>query len=68
MKESTKSKCHEAVLWMVDNRCGIISASREFNISVGSIHNYIHNELRYSDDELYGTIQNDMKKRNRRGW
>ena len=68
MKEETRLKCHEAVLFMYNNRCGIVSASREFGVSVGSIHNYIHNVLRYTDDEMYGCIQNDMKKRNRRGW
>lgn len=67
MKEATKTKCDAVVELMLWQKVGIKKACEEYNISVGSVHNYIHNILRYDDDEKYRLIMHDMNKRYKKG-
>ena len=67
MKEATKKKCEAVVDLMLWQKVGISKACKEYNISVGSVHNYIHNILRYEDDETYRLVMYDMKQRYKKG-
>ena len=63
MKLDTIKKADKAVDWMIDNKVGIMNASKEWNISVGSIHKYIYDVLRFEDDEKFRRIKADLNMR-----
>ena len=67
MKEETKKKCDAVIELMLWQKVGISKASKEYNISVGSVHNYIQNVLKYEDDEKYRLLRIDMEKRYKKG-
>ena len=67
MKDATKQKCDAVVELMLWQKVGINKACQEYNISVGSVHNYIHNVLRFEDNEKYRLITHDMKLRYKKG-
>ena len=67
MKDETLYKCKTAVDWMLDNKVGIKQASKEWSISVGSIHSYIYNVLRFENVEKYDLVRHDMKQRYHKG-
>lgn len=55
----------DVVIWIVDNRCSIRQASKEFVISKSSIHRNVHKRLKVISYELYRCVlrQFEMNKR-----
>lgn len=66
MKKETIEKCKKVVDWMLWRKVGINKACKEFNVSVGSVHNYIYEVLRFEDDETFRLVTHDMKERYKR--
>ena len=67
MKEQTLEKCRQVVKQMLEYNVGMKKATDEYNVSLGSVHNYIHNILKHEDLETYDRIINDMNKRYKKG-
>lgn len=68
MRDETRAKCNKAISYMIDYKVGIKKASENFNVSCGSIHTYIHQVLKYEDDEKYNVVMEDMNRRYKKGW
>ena len=68
MRKGTLARCKKAIAYMIDYKVGIKKASENFNVSCGSIHTYIHQILKYEDDEQYHIVISDMKRRYKKGW
>lgn len=68
MKDVTKAKCKKAVEYMIEYKKGMKVACENFSISTGSLHSYIHNILKYEDDEKYNIVVAGMRERYSGRW
>ena len=68
VKDVTKAKCKKAVEYMIEYKKGMKVACENFSISTGSLHSYIHNILKYEDDEKYNIVVADMRERYSGRW
>lgn len=68
VKDVTKEKCKKAVDYMIEYKMGMKVACDNFSISTGSLHTYIHDILKYEDDEKYHVVLADMRERYSGRW
>ena len=53
---------------MIEYKKGMKVACEYFSISTGSLHTYIHDILKYEDDEKYHIVVADMRERYSGRW